>query len=305
MYTKSFSAAILAVLILVSAGLGCAQSQKKTVVISKSRHRGWLGVQVQDVTKRLKAKESLPVDRGAYVVDVVEESPAEKAGIAEGDVIVRVGEDTIENSADLTEAVRALKPKSEVQVEVVRKSERKQLSATLGRSPGDLLLGGLAPMPSIRPFAVPRDFSVYVNTDRELYGLEVQDLTSQLGEYFEAPNGKGVLIMEVKKGSAADKAGFRAGDVITKVDKRSVADVEDFRDELSDREEGNVPVEVVRKGKALTLTLPVESESDDDDAAIINTVPHTRSTELKRLGQELREKMHELRESLRRELRKL
>jgi predicted metalloprotease with PDZ domain len=94
--------------------------------------------------------------------------------------------------------------------------------------------------------------------------MELQDLNKQLGEYFNAPDGKGVLVTEVETGSSAEKAGFKAGDVITKVGSQSVREMDDIWDEVEEYEEGqSVDVEILRKGSRQSLQLTIE-ESDYD-----------------------------------------
>ena len=88
-------------------------------------------------------------------------------------------------------------------------------------------------------------------------------MNEQLGEYFGAPNGRGLLVEQVEKKSAGAKAGFKAGDVITKVNKNSIEELRDLSDAIEDVEEGDkVEVEVLRKGASMTLTVEIEDKDD-------------------------------------------
>jgi membrane-associated protease RseP (regulator of RpoE activity) len=91
----------------------------------------------------------------------------------------------------------------------------------------------------------------------------VENLTPQLGEFFGAKNGSGVLVRSVEKGSRGDKAGLRAGDVIVRVGEQFVHDTSDFTQALRSRSSGSVNVEVIRdkKTQTLTLSLPMHKES--------------------------------------------
>jgi membrane-associated protease RseP (regulator of RpoE activity) len=91
----------------------------------------------------------------------------------------------------------------------------------------------------------------------------VENITPQLGEFFGAKNGGGVLVRSVEKGSRAEKAGLRAGDVIVRVGDQPVHDTSDFTHSLHSRNGGSVNVEVLRdkKSQTLTLTLPERKES--------------------------------------------
>jgi membrane-associated protease RseP (regulator of RpoE activity) len=97
-------------------------------------------------------------------------------------------------------------------------------------------------------------------------GLMVENLTPQLGDFFGAKNGHGVLVRSVEKGSRAEKAGFRAGDVIVRVGKDPVRDSGDFSHALqANRSQGRVSVGVIRdkKEQNITLSLPPKKESGD------------------------------------------
>jgi C-terminal processing protease CtpA/Prc len=96
-------------------------------------------------------------------------------------------------------------------------------------------------------------------------GLMVENLTPQLGEFFGARNGHGVLVRSVEKGSRADKAGLRAGDVIVRVGDQPVHDTSDFTHALHTRSAGSVTVGVIRdkKEQTITITLPERKDSGE------------------------------------------
>jgi predicted metalloprotease with PDZ domain len=95
-------------------------------------------------------------------------------------------------------------------------------------------------------------------------GLMVENLTPQLGDFFGAKNGQGVLVRSVEKGSRAEKAGFRAGDVIVRVNGEPINDTGDFTHALRGRKDNTVNVNIIRdkKEQTLTLTLPERKESE-------------------------------------------
>ena len=104
---------------------------------------GYLGVQVQDISGALKEARDLSTDEGALVNRVEEDSPADEAGIRRGDVIVSLGGKNIEDSGELIDAVRSLKPGKDVDVIVLRGDERKKISVELGERPKNQI--GIAP----------------------------------------------------------------------------------------------------------------------------------------------------------------
>ena len=224
---------------------------------SSSKKQGWLGVGIQDVTPKFARDHELKIKEGAYVNEVVEESPADSAGLKEEDVIVEFNGKKIEAAEDLTEAVTGTKPGTKATVKINRNGENKSLTVIVGKN--------RMRMPFA--FAAPRAARVLVNmSERDIEGMELMDLPKQLGEYFEVPGGKGVLVTEVEKDENAAKSGMKAGDIIIKIGDETINNIGDIHDALSDLEEGDkVNVELIRKGKKNTVSLEISDERDDDE----------------------------------------
>jgi membrane-associated protease RseP (regulator of RpoE activity) len=256
---------VLVLLPIALTGTSCALSQEgpertdqqrkhRTVVVHGSR-RAWLGVSTEDLTAKRAQELKLTSEHGAVVRDVVDESPAESAGIKEGDVIVSFNGKEIVDADGLVDAVRSTDPGTVVTITVIRKGEKATLNATLGRFPR-------IPEPPVVNLRVPHvpavpQFRFWSGSAHA--GMSLLALNHQLGEYFEAPDGEGVLVERVNRKSAAEKAGFKAGDVIIRIGKKSIADVGDVRRAL-DRYDGGekAECEVLRKGKRITLSLEIE-----------------------------------------------
>lgn len=255
----------------ITPNYGCGQIEKKIIKVEKKGKQGYLGVEVRDVTKKIKEKKNLSVDRGAYVQSVVEDSPAEEAGILKGDVIVKFGDEGVDDGEELTDAVRATKPKTKVKVEINRKGEKKNIEVVVGKvkTPEALAFSYGFDEPNwIVKKKIPKlseRFNVRIFTESEIYGLQLHPLTKQLGKYFGSPDGKGILISEVEEGSGAEKAGFKAGDVIIKINDQPVRKMDDLREELSEYEGKEVPFEIIRNGKAMKLSMKIENENEDQD----------------------------------------
>jgi predicted metalloprotease with PDZ domain len=291
-------------------------------VSSKASSRGWLGVSIQDMTSRLARSMDVKTREGALVNNVVEDSPADSAGIREEDIIIKFAGTQIEDAADLTNAVRKTAPGTRVSVEIMRADEKKTLDVTVGRLPRRERRAysfAIPPVPRLKMFRLS-----------EMFGLELMELNDQLAEYFEVPEREGVLVEEVERNSAGDRAGFKAGDVIIKADKEPVDDVNDIRHALRSRDEGDkVEFEVIRKGTRKTLTLEVDeaplphryrfnmrphSEMFDDfdfdfdfdvdctiDAEVLDEVDHHwLNNEVQRIGMEVQSIGNELRKEAQR-----
>ena len=222
----------------------------------KSTQRGWLGVSTQDMTRRLARSMDSKTEKGALVNRVIEDSPAETAGVKEEDIIVEFNGKAIDDADDLVTAVRNEKPGASVSLVVVRKDERKTLQATLEKSPR--LRSFSFSVPSIP--RLPRH-----GYRGEGLGLTLMDLGDQLGTYFEVPDGKGVLVKSVEPKSKAEKSGFKAGDVLLSIGKKPVERVSDVRRAFRKFDEGEkVECEISRKGKRMTLSVEVPELSSFD-----------------------------------------
>ncbi|MBW7888851.1 MAG: PDZ domain-containing protein, partial [Bacteroidetes bacterium] len=215
---------------------------------TKKNNKGWIGISVQDVTPKLAREKNLSLKEGAYVTDVANESPAEFAGIKEGDIITEFSGKKIELSDDLADVVQSTKPGTQKSLVLFRNGEKKTLQVTVGKNKSLRNFSYLKPF--FRRFPFAENFS--------LEGMKLFKLEKQLGNYFEAPNGKGLLITDVEKESNSAKAGLQAGDVIIRVNNEEIADFEDLQEIIEDVHEGDkISVEYLRKEKKQSTTVEI------------------------------------------------
>ena len=254
---------ILSLLLSTTVGGGTSNArpgdpQDMVDVTVSDEPRGWLGVSISDMTADQAKKPKGGARTGALVTDVRKESPAEKAGIKENDLIVQFGERVVEDVADLQKAVRKSKPGSSVKATLMRGEKKMTVTVTVGKAPEAPSVaswyGGASPMHLFN-----RKF--HVSTGSSFYGLDVWELNKQMGEYFGAPNGRGVLVTAVEKESQGAKAGFLAGDVILRVGRETVEDLRDLSEGLEEFKEGDsVPVEILRRGERRSLAITADDE---------------------------------------------
>lgn len=246
---------VIALLLLTSAFAFAGDDIKE--LRSKSKKQGWLGVGIQDVTPKFARENDLKIKEGAYINEIVDDSPADSSELKEGDIVVEFNGKKIEASDDLTDAVRETKPGTRVNVKINRKGENKTIAVNIGKNRMRM------PMAVVAPHAPKGGFHMF---GRDIEGMELMEMNRQLAEYFEAPNGKGVLVKEVENDENAAKAGIKAGDVIIKVGEEAIKDVEDIRDAISELKEGDkVNIEVLRKGKRATISLEISEEEYGDN----------------------------------------
>ncbi|UCG61209.1 MAG: PDZ domain-containing protein [Candidatus Zixiibacteriota bacterium] len=239
----------------------------------KSSKYAWLGVVGQSVDRDLAYDFDLPVKEGAYINDVLRDSPAEEAGLEEDDIIVSVEGTRVRDYDDLVDIIEDHKPGDEITLTVMRDDEKIELKATLDSRPRRYR--GKYSWYSDEPIVVPRIPKIpsipklerMVRIDEyggSYIGVSMMGLTRQLGEYFGVEKGRGVLISEVEEDSPAEKAGLKAGDVIIAVDGDKVWDFEDVMDAVTDKDEGEtLTVTVMREKSEQSFDVTVEEREDD------------------------------------------
>jgi serine protease Do len=202
--------------------------------------RGWMGVSIQAVTEDLAKTFGMPEARGAYISDVQEGSPAEKAGLKAEDVVVAVDGRPVEDNSDLSRYIASRPPGSTVRLRVRRDGGERDISVTLGTFPDEGEDGG-------------DDAGA---EGRARHGMSLRDLTPELADRLNAPRGtRGVVIMDVESGSNAEEAGLQRGDIIVSVNGQAVEDVGDFEAAVEKARADGVARVRIRRGQAHTGTI--------------------------------------------------
>jgi serine protease Do len=274
----------------------------------------YLGVDTQNVTANRMAELKLKEERGVEITLVDQDAPAGKAGLKERDVILTVNGAQVESVEQLRRMIREIPPGRMVTLGISRDGQPMTLKAQLAsrRSAFALANDGKAfkfampAMPAMPPMPdMDIPVSVVVVHSSARSGLMVENLTPQLADFFGAKQGKGILVRSVDKGSRAEMAGFRAGDVIVRVDGNSIEDTGDFTHALHNRKDNTVSVGIIRdkKEQTVTLTLPEHKQSEviDETLEIPEVDAETRidlrqaAEEIARIKPELERSAKELR----------
>jgi len=250
-------------------------SQPFGIPTDDSDTSSYLGVDIANIsTERLNTLK-LKEEHGVEVTMVDQDAPAGKAGIKEHDVILTMNGTAIESKPQLQRMIHETPPGRVVTLGLSRDGQPMTIKVQLTDRRNEFSLTGMdkfknkdfhieiPPIPNM-DFDIPNIGVVYVHSSMRS-GVMVENLTPQLGEFFGAKNGSGVLVRSVEKGSSAEKAGLRAGDVITRVGDQPVNDTSDFTHALHSHGAGTVSVAVIRdkKEQTLTLTLPEHKESGE------------------------------------------
>ncbi len=248
--------------------------------IQQEKPGAWLGVKIKSIIKKTVGGKTEKEEKGVFVSDVVDDSPAEKAGIKDGDQLLALNNVTIGVASDLTGALKKMKEGDKASVTVLRDGKKLDLDVVLGAAKerkfavSKSIYKMKAPRAPHAPHAPMAGIAPSLSWISEggsgSYGLKIETLDEQLGEYFGAPEGEGVLIKSVVKDSEAEKAGFKAGDVIVRAGKKTVEDVSDFRSVLGAFDEGEkIPVKILRKGKDMTIDLTAKEDEVDEHKIIM------------------------------------
>ncbi|MEK9711939.1 MAG: DegQ family serine endoprotease [Thalassolituus sp.] len=236
-YTRSGGFMGVSFAIPINVAMDVAEQLKSKGKVS----RGWLGVVIQEVNKDLA--ESFGLDRaaGALVVQVLEGSPAEAAGLVTGDIITGVNGKEVYLSSDLPHLIGGLSAGDKAKMSVVRSGKRKNISVEIGVLPEDEGAQHAANTPP-------------AERQSNRVGLVVSDLTARQRQ----DSGDGVVVTEVKHGPAA-MAGVVRGDVITMINGERIRNVADFdRIIKALPAKRSVPMRIVRRGQASFIPLRVE-----------------------------------------------
>ncbi|HEX8556966.1 MAG TPA: PDZ domain-containing protein, partial [Pyrinomonadaceae bacterium] len=256
-----------------------------TVATAVVVRRNFLGVRTEDVTRENMARYNLSGEpRGVGVREVIKGSPAEKAGLREGDVILRYDGEQATSVLKLTRLIEESAPEHAARLTIARGGSEQELAATLTRRDpfvatefGPVTVYGAAEPPRLGEELLrdPEQWQlkgdemrkrleelqsahpgVFAFGPSRRIGVTTTPLGKQLADYFGVSHG--VLVGSVEADSPAQKAGLKAGDVVTEVDGKRVEDADDLVRALGAKEEGEVTLTVVRDRNRRTVRVTPE-----------------------------------------------
>jgi serine protease Do len=295
-----------------------------------SRHgSSYLGVDIRDVEQDRVATLHVPDDSGVEITMVDQDSPAGKAGMKEQDVIRTFNGQKVESAEQLRRFIRETPPGRTVDLGIMRNGQAMSLKPQLADRAKVMGLGThVMPIPPMPPMniEIPAMEMVMRGTRG---GMQLEGLTPQLREFFGVPAGQGLLVRSVERGSAAESAGLKAGDVIVRVQNQPVRDVGDFRMATRERSGSSIGVTVVRDKREQSVNLklpeareggsnqwhmefPVDSEQIaamvDEMRPDVERIQREAAREVQRAlalkQKELQKSMKEMQKELQRELKK-
>lgn len=257
---------------------------------------GYLGVQTQDVTRENFSKFGLRDVRGVAVAKVLDKSPAEAAGIKEGDVIVRFNGDEITSVRKLTRLIGEVSPDHQATVTVLRGGKEQDITVTIAKRPMPEFSSGNfqfsvppvakpdmpdfknmpqfkdmpgfnyfpdlknLPRGEFKSFEIPNGQGfVWTGGGRQI-GVGIVPLSKQLADYFKVEGG--ALVDEVRENSPAAKAGLKAGDIVIEANGKAVRNQMDLIKAINEKKEGDVQLTIMRNENRQTITVTPEASKD-------------------------------------------
>src|ERR1051325_5352052 len=233
---------------------------------------GFLGVYAENISRENMGRYHVNQVRGVGVTRIVKDSPAEKAGLRQDDVILRVDGENITSVRKLNRIVSELAPDQSVKITVSRNGSEQDITATIGKRSANFFTKDLLRnQPKVwkwegnepkewkfegpllnKGFPNNGDLTFMLDNSRRI-GVSTMELTKQLADYFGITGGKGVLVTAVTEDGPAAKAGVRAGDVITAVDGEAIDSPGDVTRVINRKKEGDVTLTVVRNKTQQTI----------------------------------------------------
>ena len=276
--------------VLLAAGAVTAQQIETRTVVTRG---AWLGVYLGDAG----AESGWDDSEGAIVREVVKDGPADKAGLRENDIIIKLQNRTVRDADDVTRDIRKMKPGDEVKLIVLRDKKKVTLTAKLQerKRAAERTLPADVNEKTKKEFERQRDLrplqGLWMQKNRRM-GVQLQELDRDLAGYFQIEEGEGVLVIGVDKESPAAEAGLRSGDVITAVNGKKVHKAREVAKALEENESGEQEVVFVRKGtfQSVTVKLPERPERNFRIQLEGSGWPFSRE-----MMEELREDLEELR----------
>jgi len=244
----------------------------------------WLGVETQEVSSDFAKEHKLAAERGVVLHKIISDSPAAKSGLKENDVVTDINGQRVEGTAQFRRMIREIPAGRAVQLSIVREGKAQSISVTLGEAehakhfftapaaPGNFAFR-IPDVPEIAELPRMEWSNGMLPGGQPRLGIDAEDLTGQLGTFFGAPDGEGILVRDVNTGSPAEKAGLKAGDVITSLNGERIRTIGELREKLSaKRDEKGVTVKlsILRNKSEVSLTVELPAPTSKTKRMVLH-----------------------------------
>lgn len=274
-----------ALVVLLVTGLAISRPEKEAP--TKPLMRQWafgfggyrLGLTLSPLNSAVR--KNLKIDHGVIVEEVLEDSPADRAGIREGDIILKLNGKQVEDVGDIREMLSSMDKAAPMDVELMREGEKLTLTVTPEKREFNWAMGGMT---------------------GNYLGVELQELDEDLASYFQVDPKAGVLVAGVEDNTPAKEAGLRSGDVITYFNGQKVDSSDDVRRMLSKLDDNETAeLTILRHGKSMKIIAKPEPQKfrmhnmpDIPEIPELSALPDAR--EMDQLREEIDRMKDEIRE---------
>lgn len=193
--------------------------------------RGYLGIVLQRIDKDLAQAFNLDSTKGALIAEVAKNSPADKAKLKQGDIILKYDTQTVENIGSFRNTIALIKPGTPITLTVKRQKEMLEIPLTVE--------------------AYPKKDSPTGGESSDLLGLSVQNLTPELAQNLGYQDEQGVIVTKVEPNSISSVAGIKKGSLIIGVNHQKVSTTEEFHDALAKNEQGKPVLLLIKQGQVI------------------------------------------------------
>jgi serine protease Do len=242
--------------LVLAAGLAIPVLAQQTFfqVPLQVQNPSYLGIGLREIGPDRAKALNLPEEAGVEITQVYPNSPAASAGLMAGDVVFEYNGQRVEGMEQFSRLVRETPPGREVKLQIFRNGATQIIGLRVASRPPGVLA---APAPAVRPAPVPElsvlPFGPYAGA---VMGLETEAVNGQLADYFGVKEG--VLVRSVNKNSPAERAGIKAGDVITRVGDANVASPAEIASQLRSRRGQSVSVTLTRERRETTVNVTLQ-----------------------------------------------
>lgn len=203
--------------------------------------RGWLGIGIQSITADLAEKFNVDEDGGVLVNEVFDDNPAAKAGIIPGDIITSINKKNVTTTDSLSRMIAEINPDQKVEVEVIRNDRKKILTAILTTREMSKLTRVAIKEPEVAAIS----------------GAELKSITPEIKDEHDLTSSSGVLIISIAKGSIAESAGLRSGDIIIEAEREAVSTLKELKGKITALPDAaGILLRLQREDRAFYLVVP-------------------------------------------------
>ena len=209
--------------------INMAKAIKDQLIKTGKVQRGYVGIEMQKIDPGLVEFFKLENNKGVLIISVTEDGPADKAGLEKDDVVIRVDNKKVEDPQDLKNIIGFTPPDTDVEFIIIRGGKEKKVMVKVGSL---------------------QDSELADTSDLgKQFGLTVGTIDAEIADQYNVEEGKGVVVLEVKPGSPAARAGIRTGMVILEVNRTEVATVSEFNEAVKESEESKKALLLVKTGR--------------------------------------------------------